>query len=241
MINIDSVYKTVLAIIAKDNRGWLPPADFNYLAKQAQLDIFAKLFTDYAHFSASRKGMVYDTGYSDMKKNLRNSIDVFAKQAALVAQTAGDPAINTNTFDLPSDLYRIDTILYNDGTTSRVVEEMIKSDSPYIMASKLTQPRAQAPKYKRYEDTLEVYPTNINSALTIEYIKKPATPKWGYVGGTRNPVNDEDSSVDFDLHTSMQYVLVSKILQLTGVHLREVDIVNFATADLTEDQTIEKS
>jgi len=40
MISIDTVYQRVLAIINKENRGYLTPQDFNLFANQAQLEIF---------------------------------------------------------------------------------------------------------------------------------------------------------------------------------------------------------
>ena len=44
---IDSVRKTVLSILNKNNYGYISPADFNLYAKQAQLDIFDDYFYDY--------------------------------------------------------------------------------------------------------------------------------------------------------------------------------------------------
>ena len=37
---IQQVYDAVLAILNKNNYGYLSPADFNLYAKQAQLDLF---------------------------------------------------------------------------------------------------------------------------------------------------------------------------------------------------------
>ena len=41
---INSVRNTVLAIINKNNYGYISPSDFNLFAKQAQLDIFDEYF-----------------------------------------------------------------------------------------------------------------------------------------------------------------------------------------------------
>ena len=43
-INVDQVYKTVLLIINKEQRGYLTPDEFNKLATQVQLEIFEKFF-----------------------------------------------------------------------------------------------------------------------------------------------------------------------------------------------------
>ena len=44
---INSVRNTVLAIINKNNYGYISPSDFNLFAKQAQLDIFDEYFILY--------------------------------------------------------------------------------------------------------------------------------------------------------------------------------------------------
>ena len=41
---INSVRNTVLAIINKNNYGYISPSDFNLFAKQAQLDLFDEYF-----------------------------------------------------------------------------------------------------------------------------------------------------------------------------------------------------
>ena len=40
MVSIDNVYKTVLNILNKENRGYIVPREFNTLANQAQNEIF---------------------------------------------------------------------------------------------------------------------------------------------------------------------------------------------------------
>ena len=47
MTMINSVRNTVLAIINKNNYGYLSPNDFNLFAKQAQLDLFDEYFFQY--------------------------------------------------------------------------------------------------------------------------------------------------------------------------------------------------
>ena len=44
---INSVRKTVLSVLNKNNYGYITPDDFNLYAKQAQLDIFDDYFYDY--------------------------------------------------------------------------------------------------------------------------------------------------------------------------------------------------
>ena len=45
-INVDTVYKTVLLILNKEQRGYVTPDEFNKIATQVQLEIFEKYFED---------------------------------------------------------------------------------------------------------------------------------------------------------------------------------------------------
>ena len=44
---INEVRNTVMAILNKDNNGYVTPEEFNLFAKQAQLELFEEYFYDY--------------------------------------------------------------------------------------------------------------------------------------------------------------------------------------------------
>ena len=45
-INVNTVYRTVLSILNKEQRGYMTPDEFNKTASQVQLEIFEKYFED---------------------------------------------------------------------------------------------------------------------------------------------------------------------------------------------------
>ena len=49
-VSVDTVYQRVLAILNKEQRGYLTPQEFNLFANQAQLDIFEQYFYDINQF-----------------------------------------------------------------------------------------------------------------------------------------------------------------------------------------------
>ncbi|MDA8030997.1 MAG: hypothetical protein MPK62_07720, partial [Alphaproteobacteria bacterium] len=83
MVNVNSVYRTVQAIMNIEQRGYMAPSEFNRFAEQAQLEIFESYFYDMAHFGVSRKGMVYENGYTNIKKNIAEKINLFSVNTAL--------------------------------------------------------------------------------------------------------------------------------------------------------------
>ena len=62
-VSVDTVYQRVLAILNKEQRGYLTPAEYNLFANQAQLDIFEQYFYDLNQFSRLPGN---STEYSDM-------------------------------------------------------------------------------------------------------------------------------------------------------------------------------
>lgn len=237
MVNINTVYTTVQAIMNIEQRGYLAPSEFNKYALQAQMEIFEHYFYDLAHFGISRKGMVYDTGYTDLKKLIEEKIDIFATNAALAASSY---STLTQRWTLPLDLYRLNIVYYNDATTTVKVSEMNKKDKIHILNSPLTKPTVQYPKFEKLENEVKIYPISIVTGAEVDYIRTPAIPNWGYsgLGGTRKPLYNSGTSTNFELHIADQYKLVQEILKYAGIQIKEQDIAVAAqTLDQADDQT----
>ena len=73
-VNVDIVYKTVLLILNKEQRGNLTPDEFNKVATQVQLEIFESYFDT---LNQQLRRPDNDTEYGDRIKNVDNSIAVF--------------------------------------------------------------------------------------------------------------------------------------------------------------------
>lgn len=73
-VNVDIVYKTVLLIMNKEQRGNLTPDEFNKVATQVQLEIFESYFDT---LNQQLRRPDNDTEYGDRIKNVDNNIAVF--------------------------------------------------------------------------------------------------------------------------------------------------------------------
>ena len=113
---INSVRNTVLAIINKNNYGYISPSDFNLFAKQAQLDLFDEYFIRYNTQINEENARVSGTGYADLKKGYEEVIDTFSVTSFLTQKTQ-------NVFFLPSqsttgsDYYLLNKVLCFSGGT----------------------------------------------------------------------------------------------------------------------------
>ena len=68
MISVDTVYQRVLAILNKENRGYMTPQEFNLLANQAQLEVFEQYFYDLNQFN--RMGEITNE-FANIVKNIK--------------------------------------------------------------------------------------------------------------------------------------------------------------------------
>ena len=73
-INVDTVYKTVLLVLNKEQRGYMTPDEFNKIATQVQLEIFENYFEN---LNQQLRVQDNDSEYADRIKNLDEQIAVF--------------------------------------------------------------------------------------------------------------------------------------------------------------------
>jgi len=232
MVSIDNVYKTVLNILNKENRGYIVPREFNTLANQAQNEIFE------GYFSSRNYAVTNDSDYSDIRKNIEEKISGFENEETVSSGTFSNAEGNSTAsyFAYPSNFYR----LSNVSISGIPAEEASSKRILYINRSPLTKPTDKTPVYVRHEGGVVIYPTTGITDILLSYVRKPAEPKW--VGGTTaGQVIANTSASDyqnFELHTSEFHELVVKILSYAGVIIRAADVTQVAAA---KEQQIQQS
>lgn len=224
MVSIDNVYKTVLNILNKENRGYITPREFNSLANQAQKEIFE------GYFSLRNYVVSNDSDYSDIRKNVEEKIALFENEEAIDVGTFTNAvgSVTSSYYAYPTNFYRLGTVSANAIHATEVSSQQIL----YLNRAPLTKPTINNPVYVRHEGGLVVHPTTGYSNVDINYIRKPAEAKW--VGGTLSGQIVANALAgdyqDFELHASEEPELVVKILAYAGVIIRAADITQAATA-----------
>ena len=221
---INSVRNTVLAILNKNNYGYISPSDFNLYAKQAQMDLFEDLFYEYNY---------------QITKGIEEVIDLFSTTATL---TNTPPS---NNYNMPTNYYLINKVLCYDtaGALTGEAERVSHSKITLLNSSNLTAPTTTYPAYTTEAAVMTVFPSTINAAAQVQaqYIRYPLDPVWTYLQITGGePVFDGSNTAyqDFELSADYETDLVVKILQYAGVSIREAAVVQFAnTAEINENQS----
>ena len=232
---INSVRNTVLAVINKNNYGYISPSDFNLFAKQAQMDMFEKYFQKYNAQINKENGRMSGTGLANISKQYEEVISTFSTSASLTQVAA-------NRYELPADYYLLDVLQYN--VTGAEVEPIAESKLRY-MASTLMAPTTAFPLYVQRGDNVDIFPATITGANDIAayYIRYPSDPKWTYIDiSSGEPMFDQSAAdyQDFELPTTDEPELVNLILQYCGISVREGDVYTFGDREETKEDASEQ-
>lgn len=224
-ISVDTVYKTVLLILNKEQRGYMTPDEFNKIGQQVQLEIFEKYFEDLNQIVRAPQT---DADYADRLSYLEEKLSVFE---------------NTNTFNVSNgvatllDVHRLNTVTYNNIE----LQKLGKKEYYNIIKSPLTKPTESYPIYLQEGNSLKIEPTTI-SAVNASFIKKPLPIKWNFTfdANLNIYVYTVTGSTNFELHSSEQTEVILRILAYAGIIIRDPQIVQAATAQVQQQNINEK-
>jgi len=189
-INVNKVYKTVLSVLNKEQRGYLTPYEFNNIATQAQKEILEKLFYDYNKFLNLDNFNRINEGVADIPTKIQEQIDEF------YAYT--DITLANGIGTLPTDLFRLIDVTITNQTVQ--IEKIDKNRLPYLKSSPLTEPSTLFPVYYQRAADIVVEPAATDGAWTlgdvrIQYIQTPDDPRWGYTIDGNYGLNIYDPNV----------------------------------------------
>jgi hypothetical protein len=303
-INVDTVYKTVLLILNKEQRGYMTPDEFNKTATQVQLEIFENYFDN---LNQQLRVSDNDSEYADRQKNIDEQMSVFKTignctylgnsewqlptssgittynetivtvisqqnytlsvltQAQIqngqvkvyfnnILQPASAYAINglqlvltsipTTSFNVlisvrENDFYRLGTIIYKDEIE---VQRIQRNNFLYVNRSPLTKPTKEYPLYIYEENNVFVYPSEINTAISASYVRKPKDVIWNF---TMTPTftyqYSPNTSQQFELMPSEQTNVITRILLYAGVVIKDPQIIQVAASQIQEEQINSKN
>ena len=141
----------------------------------------------------------------------------------------------------PKQFYRLGTVIYSAGALPvQELQRVGSSELYHLLGSNLTKPSTKYPIYTYKNNYINVYPTSIQSGISVNYLRKPITPIWNFTG-TNQYVFSPTSSNNFELHSSEQTELILKILLYAGVVIRDPEIVQVAASQVQQQEMNQKS
>jgi len=229
-INVDTVYQRVLAILNKEQRGFLTPQKFNLYANQIQLD---KLEQYCYEIDLYHKQKGNSTVHADILDILETKLAKFEKEDTT-------PTFTSPHFILPTDCFRLSTVIYNNIECN----PLTRKEYLYVAQSPIGKPSDALPIYIEDEIGIKVYGTAIFTdaspvadPITMWYIKIPTPVVWGYTDVLGVAQYNASTSTNFTLDPSEETDVVISILKLAGVEVKDLSIYEIANKEeLTEEQ-----
>lgn len=254
MVNVNTVYQTVLLILNKEQRGYMTPQEFNSVAAQTQLQIFEQYFDD---INQQLRVPQADVDYADRQMNIDEKISIFKTSASLPYQNNFYPIAQIITDSLGNNVefYRLGVVTYqNEFGKICELERVNRTDFYNSQSTGLLKATSEYPIYLYEGEKLFVSPSDINTSnvISIDFVRKPVSPLWGFTVGTRGQYvydssaydsssNPPTGSINFELHTSEQTNLILRILAYAGVIIKDQSIVQVATQQVMQDEANAKS
>lgn len=232
---INEIRNTVLAILNKNNNGYLTPEEFNLFAKQAQLEVFEGYFYSLNNWISKRNIRRSHSGFADITKELEEVLDIFTVRKTLTHVAGGQ-------FDLPDNWYTLLKLEINNTSGLTEIERVNHYKVSQLLMSNLTAPNTTYPAYvlgpeadatppNPVANTVQVYPDTIQADVDLVYVRYPVAPKWTYesIGPDGDPVfNDTNVDFqDFELPLSDAIDITIKICEYAGISIREKEVVQF--------------
>lgn len=244
-VSVNAVYQKVLALANKEQRGYITPQEFNLFADQAQLDIFNSYFKQLnrAQLDPTKTDDYIDN--VDLLKEKINVHRVFDSNSLTAIGPAG-------AYTLPSDAYAIevievsysgsyDYVLGKSLRNNLIATELSQMDvnslthNQYLGASTTGINKLRPIFYRTTDGNIQIEPRADINSVKVSFIKKPTKPKWTYVVINNKALYNSaaNDAQDFDLHESEENNLVIRILELSGISLKDYNLNQTALRDKT--------
>jgi uncharacterized membrane protein len=168
-----------------------------------------------------------DTEYANRVKNIEENLQFF--------QRTGATAYVGPHFTLtPTDIYRLGSVMYQSAELTQYAQ---RNELLQILKSPLTQPTNSFPIYLYENNLLYVYPTTIQSSITVSYLKTPADVVWGYsVGALGQFQYAAGTSINFELNISEQTNVITRVLAYAGVIINDPTIIQVAQGEIQQEE-----
>ena len=248
MVNVNTVYTTVLYLLNKEQRGYLTPTEFNSIGAQVQEEIFNSYFPDGNQTNRQNQNNTQnDTEFFDVFNNISYKLYPFQKEVPF-AQGVGSSSFE---YIGTPDLYLIGDIIstYNGQPTYNSITEIVsKRDYNKIVRSTLTAPTQNYPIGYLEENIIaanngpSVFITPVPDSVSANCLLKPVPPVWGFgTGGAGQYIYNAALSTDFELDTSEQTNIIIGILKYAGLVINDPTIIQTASQEAMQVEQNEKA
>lgn len=232
--SVNTVYQLVMRRAAKEENGFISPADFNVLARNAQQKEFQRILSEYRKFLANKQRyLTYWKGNYDSLESIMDDLLPLRRNSVALSSSGGN-----NVFQYPSDYAYFLDLDYNGANVTLVNQD----DKAFYTNSFDSAPSTAHPVAIRDYNSITILPNSITTNVNLSYIKIPqgtttagaastSQPTWAYTTVSSKSIYDATNSIDFELPKQLEYRLATQILQDVGIEIREAELFQMAQAE----------
>ncbi len=217
---IDTVYQLVLYIANKEQRGDIPPAKFNLLAKTAQMQFISKRV---GNVQIINERGVPQIGYQSTWR-INEDLRPFVYGPVQI------PINSQGNFNYPYGYIWPDAYHKNDFSP---ITRITADQYPFIKRSQIVPPTEDYPYVIFRNPYGFIDPYSINS-FQMSYLKLPPDPIWGYTPVNDVPIFNEATSTDLSVDPMSYLEIALMILQNVGINLSADLVAQYA---ITKEQS----
>ena len=121
-------------------------------------------------------------------------------------------------------------------------QEIISTGNGAFALSDLTAPSVNFPVYLYESGKLNIKPSVIDLNVQASFIRKPQNVKWGFTLGTVGQyLYSSSNSINFQLSSSEQVEVITRILFYSGIIIRDPQIIQVAAQEIQQNEINQKS
>jgi hypothetical protein len=193
---INAVRNTVLAVLNKNNYGYISPQDFNLYAKQAQMEMFEEYFSSYNKVINAENARMSGTDYADIRKTIAEVMEGFLVKNNLI--------VNPNVFQSTFNNFYAPS-LTTTGDSAYMINTIITY--PVILASGVNSTLGQT----IIDNTVDFNQIGVKVGDIVVNLSQTPTPTINYTSIVTAIVNANELSiaVPMFINPSENYVIFS--------------------------------
>ena len=230
-ISIDTVYQMVLVLANKEQRGYITPQEFNLLANQAQMTIFESYFYSKNLRVRKEPDRSSEIDETDIDELLGAKLAPFK---LIQVVTDGNTFLPTATIEgVARDVFQTGRVFVGDEVCHKLpineVSRILRSQRHLVGTTYL-------PIYcdsTTIGDDIEVYAGSATAlsgtSVNAEYFVMPRDANWGYVVVNSKALFNANTAINFELHPSETDTLITGILALAGIIIKDPTLTQLAT------------
>lgn len=215
-ININTIKEICELVVNKNQSGSLTPARFNTACQSVNWEWFNFC---YGQPVLSKNGQQSNDMFWQSTEKITNNLRPFIKKVVLQIDQTGKA-------NKPTDFVQTSSVRYWYGTKQIEVQMINDGGISTYTGSELFTPTKYNPIYCVYDDRIQFYPKDLGR-VEFTYLRKPATPIWGYTTVNGRPVYDATASVDFEYPEENVNEIAMRICSLWGISIRENQITQY--------------